>query len=112
MRPSRARQGGADWNYVAVHAYGAAEFFEDADRLLDVVTSADRAVRNSRAEAWQVSDAPADFIKAQLRGIVGSDADHADRRRRDEPEPQARGSRRVIAGLGASDNPETARSRR
>lgn len=26
------------WNYVAVHAYGPAEFFEDADRLLDAVT--------------------------------------------------------------------------
>ena len=26
------------WNYVAVHAYGPVEFFEDADRLLDVVT--------------------------------------------------------------------------
>src|SRR5215468_5797201 len=26
------------WNYVAVHAYGTIEFFEDADRLLDVIT--------------------------------------------------------------------------
>ena len=26
------------WNYVAVHAYGLVEFFDDADRLLDVVT--------------------------------------------------------------------------
>src|SRR5579871_1089864 len=26
------------WNYLAVHAYGPVEFFEDADRLLDVVT--------------------------------------------------------------------------
>jgi transcriptional regulator len=26
------------WNYVAVHACGPIEFFEDADRLLDVVT--------------------------------------------------------------------------
>jgi transcriptional regulator len=25
------------WNYVAIHAYGPVEFFEDADRLLDVV---------------------------------------------------------------------------
>jgi hypothetical protein len=26
------------WNYVAIHAYGPAEFFDDADRLLSVVT--------------------------------------------------------------------------
>jgi transcriptional regulator len=26
------------WNYVAVHAYGQVEFFDDPDRLLDVVT--------------------------------------------------------------------------
>ena len=26
------------WNYVAVHAYGPLGFFEDADRLLEVVT--------------------------------------------------------------------------
>lgn len=25
------------WNYVAVHAYGPVEFFDDADRLLDIV---------------------------------------------------------------------------
>jgi transcriptional regulator len=27
------------WNYVAVHAHGPVEFFDDADRLLDVVKS-------------------------------------------------------------------------
>ncbi len=26
------------WNYVAVHAYGPVEFFDDAERLLDVIT--------------------------------------------------------------------------
>ena len=26
------------WNYTAVHAYGAVEFFEDADRLLALVS--------------------------------------------------------------------------
>jgi|RhiMetdeSRZDD1v2_1073273.scaffolds.fasta_scaffold74130_3 transcriptional regulator len=59
------------WNYVAVHAYGPLEFFEDADRLLDVVTRLTDLYERPRAEPWAVTDAPADFIRAQLRGIVG-----------------------------------------
>ena len=59
------------WNYVAVHAYGPAEFFEDADRLLQVVTKLTTIYEQPRAEPWAVSDAPATFVQAQLRGIVG-----------------------------------------
>jgi transcriptional regulator len=59
------------WNYVAVHAYGPAEFFEDPDRLLDVVTRLTGLHEGERVRPWAVSDAPADFIAAQLRGIVG-----------------------------------------
>ncbi len=59
------------WNYVAVHAYGPVEFFEDADRLLDVVERLTDLHERPRPEPWSVTDAPADFIQAQLRGIVG-----------------------------------------
>lgn len=59
------------WNYVAVHAYGPAEFFEDAERLLEVVTRLTEQREEGRAEPWSVSDAPEAFIRAQLRGIVG-----------------------------------------
>jgi len=59
------------WNYVAVHAYGPAEFFDDADRLLDVVTRLTLRNEDSRASPWAVSDAPANYIASQLRGIVG-----------------------------------------
>jgi transcriptional regulator len=59
------------WNYIAVHAYGPVEFFEDADRLLEVVTRLTNLHEQSRAKPWAVSDAPETFIKAQLRGIVG-----------------------------------------
>lgn len=58
------------WNYLAVHAYGPVEFFEDPERLLDVVTCLTRLHEEPRALPWAVSDAPADFITAQLRGIV------------------------------------------
>ncbi|MBC9176586.1 FMN-binding negative transcriptional regulator [Pseudoroseomonas ludipueritiae] len=59
------------WNYIAVHAYGAAEFFEDADRLLEVVTRLTNRHEQARAEPWAVTDAPEAFIRAQLKGIVG-----------------------------------------
>ncbi|CAO3361320.1 FMN-binding negative transcriptional regulator [Azospirillum melinis] len=59
------------WNYVAVHAYGPVEFFEDADRLLDVVTRLTDRHESSRPQPWAVGDAPPDFVRAQLRGIVG-----------------------------------------
>jgi transcriptional regulator len=59
------------WNYVAVHAYGPAEFFDDADRLLEVVTRLTDRHERPRAEPWAVSDAPDAFVRAQLKGIVG-----------------------------------------
>ena len=59
------------WNYVAVHAYGPVEFFEDEQRLLEVVTRLTKLHEGSRTTPWQVSDAPEAFIKSQLRGIVG-----------------------------------------
>jgi len=59
------------WNYVAVHVYGPVEFFEDADRLLKVVTRLTERQEQGRAEPWAVSDAPEAFVRAQLRGIVG-----------------------------------------
>lgn len=59
------------YNYVTVHAYGPIEFFDDADRLLSVVTRLTSLHENARPTPWSVSDAPADYIKAQLRAIVG-----------------------------------------
>ena len=59
------------WNYVAIHAYGTVEFFEDPDRLLALVTKLTETHEAKRAAPWAVSDAPADFVRAQLKGIVG-----------------------------------------
>jgi transcriptional regulator len=59
------------WNYVAVHAHGRVEFFDDPVRLLDVVRRLTDQHEAGLAAPWAVSDAPPDFIAAQLRGIVG-----------------------------------------
>jgi transcriptional regulator len=59
------------WNYVVVHAYGSIEFFDDAEQLLALVTALTNLHEAARAEPWAVSDAPAEFVQAHLKGIVG-----------------------------------------
>jgi transcriptional regulator len=59
------------WNYLAIHAYGRVEFFEDSERLRAIVTSLTQRHEGPRAKPWAVSDAPEDYIQAQLRGIIG-----------------------------------------
>ncbi len=59
------------WNYVAIHAYGPLQTFDDPERLLSIVTRLTRNYETGQAEPWAVSDAPADFIAAQLKAIVG-----------------------------------------
>ncbi len=95
------------WNYVAVHAYGPPEFFEDADRLLDVVTRLTRLHEAGRAEPWEVVDAPAPFVASQLKGIVGLrlPIERLEGKRKlsqNRAEPDRQGA---IRGLSASDDP-------
>ena len=93
------------WNYIAVHAYGPVEFFEDADRLLDIVTRLTDLHEQARAEPWAVTDAPADFIKAQLRGIVGlrMPITRLDAKRKMSQNRNAVDRAGVIKGLAESD---------
>lgn len=103
------------WNYVAVHAYGPAEFFEDANRLLDVVTrlttlhEASRAASGAEpgARPWAVADAPEDFIRTQLKGIVGLRLPIAriDGKRKMSQNRSAGDRAGVAAGLAASNRP-------
>jgi transcriptional regulator len=64
------------WNYVAVNASGPVEFFDDPARLLEAVrrlTDLHEAGLHEvgRGLPWAVTDAPPDFVEAQLRGIIG-----------------------------------------
>jgi transcriptional regulator len=58
-------------NYVAIHAAGPVEFFDDPDRLLEIVTRLTDRQEASRPDPWAVSDAPADYVQAMLKGITG-----------------------------------------
>jgi transcriptional regulator len=59
------------WNYEAVHAYGRLEIIENSAKILEIVTALTNHYEKPRAKPWSVTDAPADYIAAQLKGIVG-----------------------------------------
>jgi transcriptional regulator len=59
------------WNYVAVHARGPLTFHHDAEWLRAFVTALTDEHERAGAAPWKVSDAPAEYIDAQLRAIVG-----------------------------------------
>ena len=93
------------WNYVAVHAYGPAEFFDDADRLLDVVTRLTAMHEGDHAKPWAVADAPEAFIRSQLKGIVGLrlPITRLDGKRKMSQNRSPADRAGVAAGLAASD---------
>jgi transcriptional regulator len=59
------------FNYIVVHAYGSLRIIEDEAWLRGLVERLTTRHESGRAEPWKVSDAPEDFIKTQLRAIVG-----------------------------------------
>lgn len=96
------------WNYVAIHAYGPVEFFDDPDRLLDIVTRLTDRHEQSRADRWAVSDAPDEFIRSQLRGIIGlrMPITRLDGKRKMSQNRPAADRAGVIKGLSGSDREE------
>lgn len=71
--PSKAEHGKVvpTWNYVAVHAYGAAEVFSDPHRLRNLVGALTDRHESGRAQPWTIDDAPAEYIDSMLKAIVG-----------------------------------------
>jgi transcriptional regulator len=59
------------WNYVVVHAYGPLKAIEDPVWLRAHLESLTDASEAGSANPWKVSDAPEEFIRQQMKGIVG-----------------------------------------
>ena len=59
------------WNYAVVHLNGRLRVTEDAAWLRTLVERLTDTHEASRAQRWQVDDAPADYIEQMLRAIVG-----------------------------------------
>jgi transcriptional regulator len=59
------------WNYVVVHAYGPLRVIQDDQWLLNNVEKLTNTHEAASPVPWKVSDAPEEFIKSQLKGIIG-----------------------------------------
>lgn len=71
--PSKAEHGKAvpTWNYAVVQARGRLSVFDDPARLRRVLAELTAAHEASRAQPWAMDDAPAAYIDAQIKAIVG-----------------------------------------
>jgi transcriptional regulator len=59
------------WNYATVHVWGRPRIVEDAAWLRAQIEDLTRLKERARAQPWSVDDAPAEFVAAQIKGIVG-----------------------------------------
>jgi transcriptional regulator len=71
--PSKAENGKQvpTWNYVVVHAYGPLKLAEDARWLMTHLERLTDVNEASSPMPWKVSDAPEEFIRSMLNGIIG-----------------------------------------
>ncbi len=96
------------YNYVVVHAYGPMRIVEDAAWLRNLVERLTGKFEATRTAPWQVSDAPASYIDAQLRAIVGIEIPIARllgkwKASQNRSVPDRAG---VVQGLRAADGPD------
>lgn len=59
------------WNYSAVHLTGTVRVHLDSDWLRGAVTELTDTHEAGRDPRWHVTDAPQNYVDAQLNGIVG-----------------------------------------
>jgi len=59
------------WNYATVHAWGRPRVIEDEAWLRQQIGALTQSREATRAEPWHVEDAPAAYVSAQIKGIIG-----------------------------------------
>lgn len=107
--PSKATDGRQvpTWNYESVHLYGRLQWFEEPDRLLDVVARLSDRHEAGREQPWSIHDAPADYVEKLLRGIVGLtlEVGRVEAKRKMSQNKSAADQLGVIEGLALSPDP-------
>ncbi|MGH8434703.1 MAG: FMN-binding negative transcriptional regulator [Pseudomonas sp.] len=107
--PSKAEHGKAvpTWNYIAVHAYGHAEVYDDPQRLRELLAQLTGKHEQGRAQPWTLDDAPADYLDSMLRAIVGFSLpiERLEGKWKLSQNKDARDYAGVRAGLAASTEP-------
>ena len=97
------------WNYVCVQAWGQPRIVEDAAWLRRQIDDLTRAMESARPEPWAVSDAPEDYLAAQMKAIVGIEIPIArieGKWKLSQNRPQADRAG-VVAGLSDPQDPDT-----
>lgn len=71
--PSKADHGKQvpTWNYVMVQVKGKPTVIEDSDWLLAQLNHLTTHLESNHDHPWKISDAPENYISAQLKGITG-----------------------------------------
>lgn len=59
------------WDYLAVEARGKLVAFDDHERLYRLLTWLTDRNEAGREHRWYVADAPGDYVRAEMRHIVG-----------------------------------------
>lgn len=59
------------WNYEMVQMRGKPVLHESSEWLYGQVSHATNMLERHRTQPWQVTDAPEEFVDAQMQGIVG-----------------------------------------
>jgi transcriptional regulator len=96
------------WNYEVLNVYGRLVIHDDPDWVLDLVTMLTNRHETGRPQPWHVTDAPVEFTRSQLRGIVGielviANVEGKAKMSQNQPERTRDG---VVDGLNASDSPQ------
>lgn len=96
------------WNYAAVHAYGKLTFFDDPERLRDIVTRLTNQHEAAFPQPWQVTDTPPNYIDSQLKAIVGFEMPilRIEGKRKFNQNRSAEDRTGVIRGLRALNKPD------
>ena len=71
--PSKAEHGKVvpTWNYTMVQVRGLARVIDDTAWLRAQVEQLTANHENKRSYPWHVTDAPEDYVSAQIKGVVG-----------------------------------------
>jgi transcriptional regulator len=59
------------WNYVMVQVRGTVRVIDDHEWIRGQISRLTDEHEARRAEPWHVTDAPSEFVDAQIKGIVG-----------------------------------------
>ena len=97
------------WNYAVVHAYGPLKVIQDADWLLKHLEGLTDIHEAASPVPWKVSDAPKEYIRTMLNGIVGLELPirRLEGKWKMSQNRNERDRRAVVEGLNTLDTPDS-----